>query len=188
MHNIISQNPVEVAKNLICRGSLEGANSCRVRSLLVCYVVKSTICFDHIRTSYTKQSLYTTWLLTQSKKPRSAVNMDNFSIYLWLYSPFVGPWPIFQVLNPIELLGRGISTLKSRYLHTQRHKHRVNPHTDIHDLSGIRNHDPSVRAGEDSWCLRPSGHCDPRKYGLPVEKENKLQNNFNENCFEQVLG
>jgi hypothetical protein len=26
-------------------------------------------------------------------------------------------------------------------------KHRIN--TDIHALSGIRNHDPSVRAGED---------------------------------------
>jgi hypothetical protein len=24
------------------------------------------------------------------------------SIYLWLYSPFVGPWPLFQFLNPIH--------------------------------------------------------------------------------------
>jgi hypothetical protein len=23
-------------------------------------------------------------------------------IYLWLYSPFVGPWPLIQFLNPIH--------------------------------------------------------------------------------------
>jgi hypothetical protein len=27
-------------------------------------------------------------------------------------------------------------------------------------LNGIRTHDPSVRASEDSSCLRPRGHCD----------------------------
>jgi hypothetical protein len=27
-------------------------------------------------------------------------------------------------------------------------------------LSGIRTHDPSVRASEDSSCLRLRGHCD----------------------------
>jgi uncharacterized protein (DUF3820 family) len=32
-------------------------------------------------------------------------------------------------------------------------------HTDSHALSGIRNHDSSVRAGEGSSCLRPRGHC-----------------------------
>jgi hypothetical protein len=31
---------------------------------------------------------------------------------------------------------------------------------NIHALSGIRTHDPSVRASEDSSCLRPLGHCD----------------------------
>jgi hypothetical protein len=30
----------------------------------------------------------------------------------------------------------------------------------IHALSGIRTHDPRIRAGEDSSCLRPRGHCD----------------------------
>jgi hypothetical protein len=33
---------------------------------------------------------------------------------------------------------------------------------NIHALSGIRNHDPSVRAGEDIPCLRPHSHCDGR--------------------------
>jgi hypothetical protein len=32
----------------------------------------------------------------------------------------------------------------------------------IHALSGIRTHDPSVRASEDSSCLRPRGYCDRR--------------------------
>jgi hypothetical protein len=33
-------------------------------------------------------------------------------------------------------------------------------HTDIHVLSGVQTHDPSVRASEDSSYLRPRGHCD----------------------------
>jgi hypothetical protein len=33
-------------------------------------------------------------------------------------------------------------------------------HTDIHALSGIRTHDPSVREGEDGSCRRPRGHFD----------------------------
>jgi hypothetical protein len=33
-------------------------------------------------------------------------------------------------------------------------------HTDIHALSGIRTHDPSIRASEDSSCLRRRGHWD----------------------------
>jgi hypothetical protein len=32
--------------------------------------------------------------------------------------------------------------------------------TDIHASSGIRTHGPSVRASEDSSCLRPRSHCD----------------------------
>jgi hypothetical protein len=40
-------------------------------------------------------------------------------------------------------------------------KHRINAHNrDTHALSGIRNHDPSVRATEDSSCLRPCGYCE----------------------------
>jgi hypothetical protein len=69
-------------------------------------------------------------------------------LLLWLYSPLLG-------------LGRGISQSQGLYLHTKQHKHRINAHnTDIHALSGIRTDDPSVRASEDSSCLRPRGHCD----------------------------
>jgi hypothetical protein len=44
-----------------------------------------------------------------------------------------------------------------------RGRHRINAHrthTNIHASSGIRTHDLSVGAGEDSSCLRPRGHCD----------------------------
>jgi hypothetical protein len=51
-------------------------------------------------------------------------------------------------------LARGISPSQGRYLHTGQH-------TNIHASSGIRNHDLSVGAGEDSSCLRPRGHCGP---------------------------
>jgi hypothetical protein len=87
------------------------------------------------------------------------------SIYLWLYSP-CGPWPLFQFLNPemVGLLGRRISPPQCRYLHTRQHKHRINAHRDIHVSSGIRTHDHSVRASEDSSFLSPQrGHCDRRQ-------------------------
>jgi hypothetical protein len=61
----------------------------------------------------------------------------------------------------VGLLGRGISPSQGRYLHRTTQKHKINAHnTDIHALSGIRTHDPSVRAGEHVSYLRPAGHCD----------------------------
>jgi hypothetical protein len=77
---------------------------------------------------------------------------------------FVGPWPLSQFrklfTQTVGLLGRVISLSQGRYLYTGQHKHRINAHTDIHTLNGIRTHDPSVRASEDSSCLRQHGHCD----------------------------
>jgi hypothetical protein len=60
----------------------------------------------------------------------------------------------------VVLLGRVISPSQGHYLNTGQHKHRINAHTYIHALSGIRTKDPSDRASEDSSCLRPRGHCD----------------------------
>jgi hypothetical protein len=75
--------------------------------------------------------------------------------------PFVGPWPLLQFRNlfiqTVGLLGRVISPSQGRYLHTVQHKHRIKAHTQA--FSGIRTHDPSVRASGDSSCLRPHGHC-----------------------------
>jgi hypothetical protein len=51
----------------------------------------------------------------------------------------------------VGLFGRVISPSQGRYLNTGQHKHRINAYTpNIHALSGIRTHDPSVRASEDS--------------------------------------
>jgi hypothetical protein len=77
--------------------------------------------------------------------------------------PFVWPWPIllFRIFfaQLVGLLGRMVSPSQGRNLPVGQHKHRINTHTNIHALSGIRNHDPSVRSGEDNSCLKPS-HCD----------------------------
>jgi hypothetical protein len=48
----------------------------------------------------------------------------------------------------VGLLRRVFSPSQGRYLHTEQQKHRINAHTDIHALSGIRTHGPSVRASE----------------------------------------
>jgi hypothetical protein len=50
----------------------------------------------------------------------------------------------------------------ARPLPTHRTKQTEQMHTDIHASSGIRTHDPSIRAGEDVSCLRPRDHCDRR--------------------------
>jgi hypothetical protein len=61
----------------------------------------------------------------------------------------------------VGLLRRGISPSQGRYLHTGQHKPRINAYnTGIHALSGIRTHDPSIRASEESLCLKPRGYCD----------------------------
>jgi hypothetical protein len=54
-----------------------------------------------------------------------------------------------------------------RPLPTRRPTQTQNERTHIHGLSGIRTHDPSVRANEDSSCLRSRGHCDRHFLGIP---------------------
>jgi hypothetical protein len=47
---------------------------------------------------------------------------------------FVGPWPLFQFLNLIqlvELLGRGISPSQGRYLHTGQHRQNKRTQTSM---------------------------------------------------------
>jgi hypothetical protein len=57
----------------------------------------------------------------------------------------------------------GGSARRKAATYTQNNANTEKTHTDIHALSGIRTHDSSVRAVEDSSsCLRPRGHCDRR--------------------------
>jgi hypothetical protein len=70
-------------------------------------------------------------------------------------SPLLGPGLFFSFVIFFFLPRRDnslISPSQGRYLHTGQHKHRINA------LSGIRTHDPSVRASEDSSSLRPRCH------------------------------
>jgi hypothetical protein len=91
------------------------------------------------------------------------VNKITLFIHQWLYKPFLGPGLFFSFIifftQTVGLLERVISPSQDRYLYTGQHKHRINAHTDIHTLSGIRTHDPSVRRSENSSCLRPRSHC-----------------------------
>jgi hypothetical protein len=78
--------------------------------------------------------------------------------------PVIGPWPLLQFRNFFYTVGRTPLTGDqpvARPLPT----HRINAYTDIHALSGIRIHDPTVRASEDSSCLRPRGHRDQPSVG-----------------------
>jgi hypothetical protein len=71
--------------------------------------------------------------------------------------PFVGRWPLLQFLDPIHSRKdsfHGGSACRNAAIYTQ-----DNTNTDIRASSGIRAHDPSIRAREDSSCLRPLGHC-----------------------------
>jgi hypothetical protein len=82
----------------------------------------------------------------------------------WLYSP-CGPSPLFQFPD-LFTIGRTPWT-SDQPITVPLPKHRTaqtqNKHIytrNIHDLSGIRTHDHSVRASEHSSCLRPLGYRD----------------------------
>jgi hypothetical protein len=60
----------------------------------------------------------------------------------------------FNLRQSVGLLGREISPSQGRCLHTN----TEDTQTNIYALTGIRTHDPSVRAG-----LRPRSHSDRSK-------------------------
>jgi hypothetical protein len=78
----------------------------------------------------------------------------NSFIHQWLYSPLLGPGEFlsFVILFTVCRTPWTGDQLVARPLPTHR---TAQTHTDMHASSGIRTHDPSVRAGEDSSCLRP---------------------------------
>jgi hypothetical protein len=81
----------------------------------------------------------------------NSVSIDIFNNQ-WLYSPLLGPDLFFSFIivftQMVGLLGRVNSPSQGRYLHTGQNKERINAYTDIHALSAILTHDPSLRASE----------------------------------------
>jgi hypothetical protein len=113
--------------------------------------------------------LQSQWIAHTMVIPKSVLKPHSF-IHSFIHSSmalqplFIGPWPLLQFRDlftqTVGLLGRVISSSQGRYLRTEQHKHRINAHTNIHASSRIRTYDPSVRASEDSLCLRPLGYRD----------------------------
>jgi hypothetical protein len=149
------------------RGYYKQTANCRPTSLLVLAFICPSIC-----ASLLHSSLYPSvrCLSVQNVRIRCLIASHYFhvawhsyktrivcfitkSIYLWLHSP-CGPRSLFQFLN-LYTVGRTPWTGDQPVA-----THTEKSHSDIHASSGIRTHDPSVRAGEDSLCLRRRGRCD----------------------------
>jgi hypothetical protein len=124
---------------------------------IIIHILNSQICFVHLFSIFSNRQnfLHFKFLSTAS------------CVYSFIYSSINGstapiePWLLLQFRNLFYTDGRTPWTsdqlvARPRYLHTGEHKDRLNAHTDIHASSGIRTHDPSVRANEDSSCLRPA--------------------------------
>jgi hypothetical protein len=99
-----------------------------------------------------KCDIWTTW------------NIFNYYYYgstalCWALADFSVSWPYTQ---SVGLLGRGMSPSQGRYLHT----------IQTSMLWVV----PSVRASEDSSCLRPCGHCDRRNIFNIDSKQSSASN------------
>jgi hypothetical protein len=98
------------------------------------------------------------------------ISLSQYCSFLLMTLPaHSGSSPLIQFRNnfsqTVGLLGRVSNPSQGRYLNTGQQKHRKNAHTpNIRALSGIRTHDPSVRASEDSSCFSPRGYCDRSQY------------------------
>jgi hypothetical protein len=85
--------------------------------------------------------------------------------FLWLYNPLdLGRFSSFLILYIVGTAPWTVNLPVARPLPT----HRTNAYT-LYASSGIRTHDPSVRAGEDGSCLGPRGQCDRLQYRIPRE-------------------
>jgi hypothetical protein len=81
----------------------------------------------------------------------------------------------------VGLLGRGISPPQGHYLHRTIQIQNKPIHTpNIHALSGIQTHDPSVQASEDNSWLRLRGYC---------ERQSSKRRNYkfsNKSCWKSI--
>jgi hypothetical protein len=95
-----------------------------------------------------------TWI-----SPTSVQIVTYSLIHQWLYSILLGTGLLFSFVIFFYADGRTPWT-SDQTIARPLPKNRINAHTNIHALSGIRTRDPSVRANKDSSFLRTRGHCD----------------------------
>jgi hypothetical protein len=109
------------------------------------------------------------------------MNSNNISNYCPLvfrskYLALQPPWALASSFSFMMIFTDSKTPLTSDQLvarplpiHRTTQTQNKHIHTpNIHALSVIRTHDPSVRASEESTCLRPLGYCD-RQPGLLAE-------------------
>jgi hypothetical protein len=110
--------------------------------------------------------VYVSLLITAREREIECGEISLVTLLLeWFYS-LCGPWPLFQFPD-LFTIGRTPWT-SDQHVPRPLPKHRTTQTqnkctqycTDTHALSGIRTHDPSVRASEDSSRPRPRGHSD----------------------------
>jgi hypothetical protein len=96
------------------------------------------------------------------------VDLGRFFSFLILYTVGRTPWT-------------GDQPVGKAATYAQDNTNTDSTHTNIHALSEIRTHDPSVQAGEDGLCLRPRGHWDRRNL------TNRLYNYTMPNLHKYIL-
>jgi hypothetical protein len=104
-----------------------------------------------------------TLLLSPTRPDPTRVVQTTLSLNgsTWLYSLllYLGRFFSFSILYTVGVTPLTWDQPVARLLPTHRTRTH-NKHTNIHALSGIRTHDPSVRASEDSSCVGLRCHCD----------------------------
>jgi hypothetical protein len=127
-----------------------------------------TACYrDNFTFYYFHRHFILTVILLNSKRINLPINGKLIILFFFTGSTASLPRALASafsfviILQTVGLLGRVISSSQGLYLNTGQHKHGINTYTpNIHVLCGIRTHDPSFRASEDSSSLRPLGYCD----------------------------
>jgi hypothetical protein len=84
------------------------------------------------------------------------------------------PWSFFTDGRTPWTSDQPVARLLPKHTTTQKQNKHIHT-SNIHALSGIPTHEPSVRASEVSSCLRPRGYCDRQN---PVYSHSILRDNM----------